>query len=137
MQELMKGSASMNISRYFRLMCLAGIEVLLTIPLGSFMIYEGIQSSGVHPWISWEDTHSGFNRHDKYPAIFWRNAAWAESELEFGRWQIIICSIIFFAFFGFAEEARHNYRAAFWAVAGWFRYKATIPVPSPGCAFNL
>ncbi|KAF9458256.1 pheromone receptor [Collybia nuda] len=131
LQELMVGCTSMNTNRYFRLMCLAGIEVMLTIPLGCFMIMESINiNGGMHPWISWADTHWGFNRHDTYPAASWRDGSRKESVAEFSRWLVIICAFIFFAFFGFAEEARHNYSAAFRRVSSWFGHEVKPSVPS-------
>jgi len=37
--------------------------------------------------------------------------------LETTRWFVILCAVVFFAYFGFADEARKNYRAAFGSVA--------------------
>ncbi|KAJ7238654.1 hypothetical protein C8J57DRAFT_1246354 [Mycena rebaudengoi] len=37
--------------------------------------------------------------------------------MELTRWTALSCALVFFAFFGFAVEARKNYRTAFWAVA--------------------
>ncbi|KAF9459379.1 pheromone receptor [Collybia nuda] len=134
LQALISDHKSMNTNRYFRLMCLAGIDVLLTVPLGSYAAYQSITTGGgIHPWISWEDTHWGFARHEVVPAFLWRRVSSIESAIEFNRWQIIICSFIFFGFFGFAEEARHNYRSAFWSVAGRFGYTRTVTANSDRC----
>jgi len=37
--------------------------------------------------------------------------------LELSRWSVIFCAFLFFGFFGFADEARKNYRFAFQSVA--------------------
>jgi pheromone a factor receptor len=130
----------MNTNRYLRLMCLAGIEVLLTVPLGCLLMRAVIDTVGVEPWISWEDTHSGFSRHNKVPAVAWQAYTSVLGDgvmIELNRYPIILCSIVFFAFFGFAEEARHNYRTAFWSVARRFGYTLTVYSPSARWVSNL
>jgi hypothetical protein len=89
-------------------MFLAGIEAILTTPLAGLLLIVNVKS-GLRPWISWEDTHSNFNRADQFPAGMWRGTpvGW---EIEFSRWVYIICAVLFFSFFGFAEEARFHYR---------------------------
>jgi pheromone a factor receptor len=37
--------------------------------------------------------------------------------IEFSRWFLVVCALVFFAFFGFADEARKNYRLAYVSVA--------------------
>ncbi|TFK32933.1 pheromone A receptor-domain-containing protein [Crucibulum laeve] len=108
--ELLSGNKNLTSSRYVRLMCLAGVEVLCTVPLASYIMYLNIVD-GVNPWISWADTHYGFSRVDTIPAILWRSQPVAERAIEMSRWLIIACAILFFGFFGFADEARKNYRS--------------------------
>ena len=49
-----------------------------------------------------------FDRVDQFPlSVYGRNIA-----LESTRWMTIICSFVFFGFFGFADEARIHYRLA-------------------------
>lgn len=38
--------------------------------------------------------------------------------LELSRWIIVVCGLLFFAFFGFAQEARTNYRKAYLTIVG-------------------
>ncbi|KAF9458255.1 pheromone A receptor-domain-containing protein [Collybia nuda] len=126
LQELMAGSTSLDTNRYFRLMCVAGIDVVLTIPLGCFAIYDNIKRyGGVQPWVSWANIHSNFNVHGVIPASSWRANPYTEGMAEFNRWMIILCAFTFFTFFGFAEEARRNYLVAFMRIASWFGYGAT------------
>ena len=40
-----------------------------------------------------------------------------ESSLELSRWLSVVCAFIFFGFFGFADEAKKNYRSALQTVA--------------------
>jgi len=114
--ELLSGHRNLNANRYLRLMFLAGIEMLCTIPIGAWSIAANVQA-GVFPWLGWEDTHYGFSRVDLIPAIFWRRDPASVSGLECTRWSPVVCAIVFFAFFGFADEARKHYRSAVESVA--------------------
>jgi pheromone a factor receptor len=115
-KQLLSANSNLNSNRYFRLMCLAGIELLCTIPLSSWVLYNNA-ANGVVPWKGWEDTHSHFARVDQIPAIIWRNNYATHVSFELTRWSMVVCAFIFFAFFGFADEARKNYRHAFSSVA--------------------
>ncbi|KAF8963270.1 pheromone B alpha 1 receptor [Flammula alnicola] len=114
--ELLSSYNNLTSSRYIRLMCLAGIEVLCTVPFGSYAIYLNIKA-GINPWISWENVHVGFSRVDQFPSLLWRSNPVAQSSIELTRWLCVICAFIFFAFFGFADEAKKHYRYAFETVA--------------------
>ncbi|ESK91508.1 pheromone receptor [Moniliophthora roreri MCA 2997] len=115
-KELLSKNSNLTSNRYFRLMCLAGIEILCTIPLGSWAIYLDATASPVHPWISWEDTKWGFDRAELLPSLIWHLNDLMALSIELTRWFTVICALIFFAFFGFADEARKNYRAAYSSV---------------------
>jgi len=115
-KELLSGNNNLNSSRYLRLMLLAGTEILCTIPVASYFLYLNIKL-GVQPWISWEDTHSNFSRVDQIPQVIWERIPYFQTGMEVSRWLLVACAIIFFGFFGFADEARKNYRLAFSSVA--------------------
>lgn len=114
--EFLSSHKNLNTSRYLRLMMLAGIEMIATIPLASWVIANNVKV-GVAPWLGWNDTHYGFSRVDQFPAMFWRRIPGNVAGLEFTRWIPVICAFVFFGFFGFADEARKNYRSAVETVA--------------------
>lgn len=115
-KELLSGNNNLNSNRYFRLMCLAGVEVVCMVPLGCWAMYLDVKQ-GVYPWLGWADTHYGFSRVDQIPAMLWRKNSIAVSSLEISRWAPIIGAIVFFAFFGFADEAIKHYRTYINSVA--------------------
>lgn len=115
--EFLCANKNLNSSRYFRLMGLAGIEVLCTLPLGAYVIYLNATAEDIYPWISWADTHSDFSHVDQIASYFWRQSNPLTLSLELTRWLVVICALVFFAFFGFADEARKNYRLAYVSVA--------------------
>ncbi|KAF8149601.1 GPCR fungal pheromone mating factor, partial [Mycena galopus ATCC 62051] len=104
-------------NRYFRLMALASLELIITLPLVTYILYLNISSSPIQPWISWAYTHSDFSRVEQVPAMLWRSSPHLQTPIEVTRWSGVLCSITFFAFFGFIAEARMHYRLAFWTIA--------------------
>ncbi|KAG5722666.1 Pheromone B alpha 3 receptor [Termitomyces sp. T112] len=108
-QGLLSGG-SISANRYLRLMMLAGIEAMLTVPFAFFTIYESYIKVQMHPWLGWADTHEDFSRVDQTPAILWRSNAEMVLNLEMDRFFVCLCAFLFFLFFGFAEEARKHYR---------------------------
>jgi pheromone a factor receptor len=124
MSQFLSSNAQVTFSRYFRLMALACMDTLLTIPLGAYNIWVNV-NSGPDPWRGWADAHWGFSRVGTFPAILWRNDPTGRLSFNLTRSFIIVCAVVFFAFFGFADEARKNYRKVFWGVARRFGY--TMP----------
>ena len=118
--QFITSNTSLTINRYFRLMSLATIELLFNIPLSVYGLYLNITGRPFYKWKSWADIHSGWYTIDVYPAKLWRSNQQMVVNFELSRWSLIFCALIFFAFFGFADEARKNYRAAYWAVAKRF-----------------
>lgn len=115
--EFLAMNKNLSSSRYFRLMGLAGIEMLCTIPLGAYVLYLNATSQPVYPYISWENVHSDFSRVEQFPSVLWRMSGPTVLSIELSRWLLVICAFVFFAFFGFADEARKNYRLAYVSVA--------------------
>lgn len=121
--EMLAGVNNLNSSRYLRLMGLASVELLLGIPWTSYTsLYlnihaSGASESGINPWISWENVHSNFFYVGQFPAFEWKSTHTMVVTLELARWACVMCAFIFFGFFGFAQEARKNYRLVFNSVA--------------------
>jgi pheromone a factor receptor len=108
---------NLNLNRYVRLMCLASTDVIFTVPLASYVLWVNTSIFGINKWISWEDTHSNFSRVEQIPGILWRANPYLAASLESWRWMTVGCAFIFFAYFGFADEAIKNYRAAIFTVS--------------------
>ena len=113
---VLSNNGNFTSNRFIRLMCLASIEILFNIPIASYGIY--LQSLvPLNPYISWENVHDDFSRIDQVPSVIWRSNRGEEIALELSRWSLVFCAFVFFMFFGFADEARKNYRYAFESVA--------------------
>ncbi|KAJ7278694.1 pheromone A receptor-domain-containing protein [Mycena rebaudengoi] len=114
---LLTNNSALTPNRYFRLMALASLELLFNIPLSSYGLYLSASREPINPWVSWANTHADFGFVGQVPAILWRSDPHTRATVELSRWAGVICALVFFAFFGFAAEARKHYALAFWAVA--------------------
>ena len=114
--ELMASNKNLTFNRYFRLMGLASIEVMFTIPLTIYNIVSNFKQDP-YPWRGFADLHSGFDRVDQVAAIVWRQDSSTVSLMRFRAWVPIALACTFFLFFGLAEEARKHYKMALSSVA--------------------
>jgi pheromone a factor receptor len=114
--QIMSSNRGLNQSRYVRLMCLAMIEVLGTIPLSSWVLATNVEV-GFVPWVSWSNTHLDYSRIVQIPSVIWKTDHLLHILFEFYRWSLVLCAFIFFAFFGFADEARKHYRLVYTSLA--------------------
>lgn len=119
--------ASLTASRYNRLVCMAGVIMLLLVPFSSLILCETLATGGLSPWISWADTHFNFSRVDQYTAALWKPNGSLRAILELTRWGTVLCPFVFFAFFGASEEAREHYGIAI----KWTKKKAGRPISIP------
>jgi pheromone a factor receptor len=110
-------------------MSLATVELLFSTPISAYGLYLNATTTDIYPWKSWADTHFDFYTIDVFPAALWRSNTVQLVTMEFSRWTVVFCALLFFAFFGFADEARRQYRMVYWAVAK--RFGVLPPSPSP------
>nr|UWI70536.1 pheromone receptor B2 [Pleurotus eryngii] len=126
-KQFLSRSGSLTANRYFRLMALATIELSLNTPISAYGVYLTATSSPIQPWRGLADAHFDWYTIDTFPAVLWRGNRTVVTSLELTRWSIVLCGLIFFAFFGFAEEARKQYRLAYQSVTG----KLAFLLPKP------
>lgn len=125
--QFLSSNTSLSVNRYFRLMCLATTEILFTVPISSYGLYLNAVSKPIYPWKSWSDIHFDWYTIDTFPAALWRTSHLVTTVLELGRWSPIICSFVFFGFFGFADEACKSYRRAYRALTNRFGANPSSP----------
>lgn len=111
--ELLSISSSLTMSRYFRLMLFSCLEMSGTIPVSVYSTYIITKGVPISPWISWADTHYNFSFVEQIPADVWRSYAPRRINAEMTRWLFPCSALLFFALFGFAQEARKQYMKAF------------------------
>jgi pheromone a factor receptor len=117
--EILAGFKNLNRSFHFRLVALASAELLIGIPWSVYSsLYLNISANGasespINPYKSWGDVHAKFSHVGQFPAVLWKQDHTVVVSLELSRWAKVLCAFMFFVFFGFAQEARKNYRLAF------------------------
>jgi pheromone a factor receptor len=114
-------------------MALSSIEILGTIPIGTYFIVDNARE-GVGPWESWAFMHSHYSEVSQVPASIWKNNTELTIGLEMYRWLLVACAFIFFAFFGFADEALQHYRLVYTSLTSRIGYPtSTLRRPSHVC----
>ncbi|KAI0946013.1 hypothetical protein AcV7_010103 [Taiwanofungus camphoratus] len=114
--ELMSSNRNLTFNRYLRLMGLASIEMLCTVPLSVWALTQQA-AEPLYVWQGLGNLHYDFHRVGQYPSIEWRTVPSIVRAINFDLWNIISCALLFFAFFGCAEEARRHYHIALTSVA--------------------
>ncbi|KAI0056903.1 STE3-domain-containing protein [Artomyces pyxidatus] len=112
-KEFLTNNTAFTVSRYFRLMGIAMTEICCTTPLAIVVIILNATDAPMDPWKGWDDAHFDFSRVDQVPAVFWKMNPITHASVELSRWLVPLSAFLFFALFGFAEEARKQYRKAF------------------------
>ena len=103
-----------NQNRYNRLIALSASQIIMGLPVAFFSLYVNVHHLTVNPWISWDNTHSDYSFVGEVPSSMWRADPVVQAVAELtDRWIVVVSAFAFFAFFGFAEEARRNYRKAY------------------------
>jgi len=115
-KQLMSSTPGLSRSRYLRLMAISAMEILGTIPLGTFYIVHNAKL-GVDPWRGWAFTHKHYSVVHQVPASTWKNNPDSVLALEMFRWSLVLCAFAFFALFGFADEALRHYRRLYTSIA--------------------
>nr|ALK27861.1 mating factor receptor STE3-2 [Limonomyces culmigenus] len=114
--QFLASNKAVSASRYMRLMALAGTDVLSTVPVALLMLVVNCQQA-FSPY-AWADVHYNFGQVNQLPTFEWAADTWTLVGVQLTRYAAPLCALVFFAFFGFAEEARRNYAAAFRAAFG-------------------
>jgi pheromone a factor receptor len=138
LNELMLASPGLSRGRYLRLMAIGAIEVLGTIPLGTYFIVAYVKD-GVNPWKGWAYTHSDYSEVEQVAGFIWENEPSFAQRIAIYRWSLVACAFIFFALFGFADEARMNYRRVYTSLASRIGY-STFTLhgsSSHGCVIHV
>jgi pheromone a factor receptor len=109
--EVMSSHEGMRRSRYIRLMLLASSEMIITVPYSSFLL-STVFKAGLYKF-HWSTLRHNYTHVPQYTTVQWQSDPVIRVILEVDVWSLVYCAFIFFAFFGFADEARVHYRRAY------------------------
>ncbi|KAF7969418.1 hypothetical protein HWV62_6211 [Athelia sp. TMB] len=118
--QIISNNSTMTTNRYLRLVILASVEMICTIPISIYSIYIANVGIPLQPYISWANVHFDFSYIGQEPAVQWRSSRPLVVSVELTRWLFPICALLFFSLFGLASDARRHYANAFWLTAGRF-----------------
>ena len=90
-------------------MCFSAADLLVGTPITVYFLYSSAMTLVPFPGV----TQNQFFLIYQVPAVEWRADTLNELSIELNRWILVWVAFTFFAFFGFTEESRNNYRAAF------------------------
>ena len=116
-------------------MALGATDVISSVPINIFSMISTVRQ-GLAPWTSWEDIHVNVSRVLEYPAEVWH---YHYSQTDMSRWMCVACAFVFFAYFGFADEATKRYRSAIRSIGkivgvSTEGFGSSFSVSSPGYA---
>ncbi|KAJ3785137.1 pheromone A receptor-domain-containing protein [Lentinula aff. detonsa] len=104
-------NSGMSPSRYIRLMLLVFVDMFCNTPIGVFAIIVAARAV-VLPFSALSESLD-FTSVQLVSASVWKANRLDRAAVEINRWVPVFCSFVFFVFFGFAEEAKKNYRKAY------------------------
>ena len=104
--HLQNSNSALTTNRYLRLIAMALTEMSWGTTLTAYNLWNNV-SVGLRPWTTWDDVHSNFSNVHFFPALFIPKEYLRIMMLFW--WSIPASSFIFFAFFGFGEEAVKEY----------------------------
>ncbi|KZV62111.1 fungal pheromone STE3G-protein-coupled receptor [Peniophora sp. CONT] len=115
---------------YLRILLLASIDVLLTLPIGiantSLAIKSGLDQNLLTVYPGWKLLHTGWA-----PASIPYRALKADgvstlARFYFSYWSSPVLAFVIFGLFGLTPEARASYKQIIFTVGGWFGWKPTL-----------
>lgn len=99
-------------NRYFRVMGLACTELISTVPLALWLTIRSAMQP-IYTWRGLGNLHYDFSRVDQWPSFVWLADETGRQSLEYQCWITVAMPLVFFAFFGFTEEAMRHYKSVF------------------------
>jgi len=109
-KDIFSSHSNLTNSRYIRIMLLAATNAVCSAVLQLISLVQQF-SKKLEPWTSFKELHAHISVVPKYTAEQWRPGSDA-FYIDLSRWLWVICALLFFAFFGFSDEAMKYYRYA-------------------------
>ncbi|VDB87006.1 unnamed protein product [Peniophora sp. CBMAI 1063] len=128
MNRFLRSNDSISRASYIRILALASIDLILTLPFGIVSLVIDINPSAGEPFRFYDGWGYVHLASDWQPIAFSYSNLLSKgnvtvSQFYFSSWVYPILSFIIFGFFGISSEARASYHRAFHAVCGWFGWK--------------
>ncbi|VDB99555.1 unnamed protein product [Peniophora sp. CBMAI 1063] len=123
--RFLRTNGSVSRTNYLRILILASIDILLTLPFGLAIFILDIQSDvagGDVPFYpGWSAVHGDWA---PVSVPYAEIQARGKTALTFSFWTSPVLSFVIFGLFGVTTEARASYRRVLYTVLGWCGYKS-------------
>ncbi|VDB87013.1 unnamed protein product [Peniophora sp. CBMAI 1063] len=128
--HFLQSNGSVSRTNYFRILALASIDVLLTLPMGIATIVLAVEANlalGPIPfYFGWTFDHENWQPESYYYADVVLQGPFNVASVYFVEWTSPILAFVIFALFGVTSEARASYWRIICTVCGWFGWKPTL-----------
>ncbi|KAH9976786.1 pheromone A receptor-domain-containing protein [Lactifluus volemus] len=125
--EIMASHQGLQRNRYIRLMLLCCSEMIIVVPYSSYSL-STILKRGLTKF-SWSTLRHNYTHVPQYSTIEWQSDPVEYATDEVDAWLLVYCAFIFFAFFGFADDARNHYRRVYSSITRRIRFSKSSGSP--------
>ena len=126
--NFLQSNDSISRTNYFRVLALASIDILLTLPIGIATIALAVSDelsfpSGLPFYFGWTYDHTEWEPVGFSYAEMVAGGQSNVAQVYFSHWTSPILAFVIFGLFGFTSEARASYWRVICTVCGWFGFK--------------
>ncbi|VDB95518.1 unnamed protein product [Peniophora sp. CBMAI 1063] len=129
-KHFLQSNDSVSRTNYFRILALASIDVLLTLPIGIATIVLNVKdllTSGPIPfYYGWNYDHTDWQPESVTYAEIVSDGLFEVAQFYFTHWTSPILAFVIFGLFGVTKEARVSYWRVIYTIGGWLGWKPTL-----------
>ncbi|KZV69109.1 fungal pheromone STE3G-protein-coupled receptor, partial [Peniophora sp. CONT] len=127
--SFLRSNPSVSRTNYFRILVLASIDILLTLPIGIVILtLDMVQAQflNLFPFYpGWTFVHTDWDPQSVPYAVIQGDGTAAVAQFYFSKWTSPVLAFVIFGLFGVTPEARASYWHIICTVGGWFGWKPT------------
>ena len=125
--RFLQSNDSVSRTDYFRILALASIDILLTLPFGIATIALAVSGplsapAGLPFYLGWTYDHTEWEPVGNSYAEIVALGKWTLAQFYFNQWTSPILAFVILGLFGVTTEARASYWRVICTVCGWFRF---------------
>ncbi|KAI0031556.1 GPCR fungal pheromone mating factor, partial [Vararia minispora EC-137] len=119
--QFLRSNNSISRPSYLRLLALASIDVIISLPVGIISFLEGLviavsNDYSIPFYQGWKWTHSDWAPDSLSYAALQAQGHWTLSNYYLDRWLSIVLALVIFSFFGLTADARATYRHGLYTI---------------------
>ncbi|KZV63981.1 STE3-domain-containing protein [Peniophora sp. CONT] len=125
--HFLHSNSSVPRTNYFRILALASIDIVLTLPIGIANIVLIVVEPGPFPfYFGWTSDHTDWEPQAYSYAELVTLGTSTMAQYYFTQWTSPVLAFAIFALFGVTSEARASYWRIICTIGGWFGWKPTL-----------